>query len=118
MKFACLVYIDPAVMGALSKEEDTKLTDDSIDNDKDLARRGHLMMAHALQSTATAVTIRVRNGKMSATDGPFAETKEQLGGFMLIEARDMDEAIEIITATPMAKVASMEIRPFLHLEHS
>jgi hypothetical protein len=118
MKFACLVYIDPAVMGALSPEEDTRLIDASIDNDKDLARRGKLIMAQALQATDTAVTIRVRNGKMSSTDGPFAETKEQLGGFMLIEARDIEEAAEIVAATPMAKVASMEIRPFLHLTHS
>ena len=118
MKYACLVYIDANIMGALSTEEGTKLTDATVEADWDLRQRGHLILAQPLQSPETAVTIRVRNGKLSKTDGPFAETKEFLGGFYLIEARDMDEAIRIAEEDPMASMGSVEVRPFLEQEHS
>lgn len=118
MKFACLVYVDDGAMAALSKEQGKKLTDDSIDFDWEVKRRGHLILAQPLQPPATAVTIRVRSGKMSKTDGPFAETKEFLGGFFLIEARDLDEAIGLAKASPMAAMGSIEIRPFLEQTHS
>jgi len=118
MKYACLVYIDPNIMGALSKEEDTKLTDATVEADWDLRQRGHLMLAQPLQAPETAVTIRVRNGKLSKTDGPFAETKEFLGGFYLIEAADMDEAVRIAEEDPMASMGSVEVRPFLEQKHS
>lgn len=118
MKYACLVYVEEAVMQGLSSGEGTKLTDDSMDFDADLKRRGHLLVAQALQSPDTAVTIRVRNGKMSSTDGPFTETKEHLAGFMLIEARDLSEAVQLASTAPMARVGSIEVRPFLDLQHS
>ena len=118
MKYACLVYIDGAIMGALSKEEDTRLTDATVEADWDLRQRGHLILAQPLQSPETAVTIRVRNGKLSRTDGPFAETKEFLGGFYLIEARDLNEAIRLAEEDPMAAMGSIEVRPFLEQQHS
>lgn len=118
MKYACLVYIDDTIMGALSEEEGTRLTDATVEADWDLRERGHLILAQPLQAPETAVTIRVRNGKASKTDGPFAETKEFLGGFYLIEARDMDEAIRIVEEDPMASMGSVEIRPFLEQTHS
>jgi hypothetical protein len=118
MKFACLVYIDDTIMGKLSKEEGRKLTDATVEADWDMRRRGQLILAQPLQPPATAVTVRVRNGKMSTTDGPFAETKEFLGGFYLIEARDMDEALALAKADPMAETGSIEIRPFLEQTHS
>lgn len=118
MKYACLVYIDDTIMGALSEEEGTRLTDATVEADWDLRERGHLILAQPLQPPETAVTIRVRNGKASKTDGPFAETKEFLGGFYLIEARDMDEAIRIVEEDPMASMGSVEIRPFLEQTHS
>lgn len=118
MKYACLVYIDASIMGALSKEEDTKLTDATVEADWDLRQRGHLILAQPLQAPETAVTIRVREGKLSKTDGPFAETKEFLGGFYLIEARDMEEAIRIAEEDPMARMGSVEVRPFLEQKHS
>ena len=118
MKYACLVYIDDTIMGALSEEEGTRLTDATVEADWDLRERGHLILAQPLQAPETAVTIRVRNGKASKTDGPFAETKEFLGGFYLIEARDVDEAIRIVEEDPMASMGSVEIRPFLEQTHS
>jgi hypothetical protein len=118
MKYACLVYIDDRIMGALSKEEAARLTDATVEGDWDLRRRGKLILGQPLQPPETAVTIRVRNGQMSKTDGPFAETKEFLGGFYLIEARDMDEAITLAEADPMASMGSVEIRPFLEQKHS
>jgi hypothetical protein len=118
MKYACLVYVDDSAMAALSREQGTKLADDSIDYDWEVRRRGHLILAQPLQSPETAVTVRVRNGKMSITDGPFAETKEFLGGFFLIEAAGLDEAIALAKEDPMASMGSIEIRPFLDQTHS
>ena len=118
MRYACLVYIDDSAMAALSKEQGTKLADDSIVFDHQLKNRGHLILAQPLQSPEAAVTIRVRNGKMSSTDGPFAETKEYLGGFFLIEARDLNEAMQLAEVSPMARMGSIEIRPFLDQKHS
>ena len=118
MKYACLVYAEEATFEAMTTDESVKLTDSAIDYDATLRERGQLIYAQALQPTTKAVTIRVRNGKASMTDGPFAETREHLAGFMLIEARDLNEAIEIVSAAPMARVASMEVRPFLDLSHS
>ncbi len=118
MKYACLVYVEGAVMDALTTQQGQQLTDDSMDYDSTIRARGQLIMAQALQSPETAVTIRVRNGKISSTDGPFAETKEQLAGFLLVEARDLNEAIAMAAAAPMAGVGAIEVRPFLDLSHS
>jgi hypothetical protein len=118
MKYACLVYVDRRLVGGLSRDEDARLIDQSIEYDARLEQDGHLLMAQPLQEPHAAVTIRVRNGHMSSTDGPFAETKEHLGGFFLIEARDLNEAIEIAGTSPMAAIGSIEIRPFLEQTHS
>lgn len=118
MKYACLVYVDASIIGALSGEQETKMIDESIEFDHDLRKRGHLILAQPLQEPETAVTIRVRDGRMSSTDGPFAETKEHLGGFFLIEARDLAEAIQLAKRSPMAAMGSIEIRPFLEQTHS
>ncbi len=79
--------------------------------DDALRKAGHLVVAHALQPVEAATTVRVRNGKLSTTDGPFAETKEQLGGFILIEARDLNEAIQVAAKIPLARRGSIEVRP-------
>jgi hypothetical protein len=117
MKYACLVYIDPATMGALTPEQGDKLRDDSIDYDWEMERSGRLLMAQPLDSPQTAVTVRVRNGRASHTDGPFAETREFLGGFFLVEARDLNEVVRIVEQDPMATMGSIEIRPFLEQTH-
>lgn len=116
MKYLCLVYFEAEALAALSASEDAALTRQSLAYDVELERRGHLIMAHALQPISSATTVRVRNGKISATDGPFAETKEILGGFILIEARNLDEAIQAAAGIPLAKLGSIEVRPIMDLE--
>jgi hypothetical protein len=115
MKYLCIVYAEEHAFDALSESELVSLDESSLANDEELRRSGHLIVAQALQPVATATTVRVRSGRMSATDGPFAETTEQLGGFVFIEARDLNEAIEIAGRMPMAKVGSVEVRPVLDL---
>jgi hypothetical protein len=117
MKYLCIVYAEEHAFDALSESELVSLDESSLANDEELRRSGHLIVAQALQPVATATTVRVRNDRMSATDGPFAETTEQLGGFVFIEARDLNEAIEIAGRMPMAKVGSVEVRPVLDLVH-
>jgi hypothetical protein len=118
MKYACLVYVDPDAMAALSPQQGDRLKDGSIEFDHRLRSEGRLILAQPLQSPETAVTIRRRDGRLSATDGPFAETKEHLAGFFLIEARDIGEAIRLAEASPMAAMGGIEIRPFLEQTHS
>lgn len=111
MKYLCLVYYDEKNLNALSKPEFDKLDADSIGYDETLKKSGHLIAAHPLQSTESATTLRIRNGKVSLTDGPFAETHEQLGGFVLIEARDFNEAVHLASKIPPASLGCIEIRP-------
>ena len=118
MKYICLVYLVEKDMNAMTREEAQACIDESLGYDDTLRRAGHFIAAHALQSVEAATTIRVRNGRLSATDGPFAETKEQLGGFILIEARDLNEAIQVASKIPMARHGSIEVRPIRDLRPS
>lgn len=118
MKYVCLVHVDGEAMAALSAEEGKKLVDDSIEFDWEMRRRGHLILGQPLQSPHTATVVRVRNGKMSSTDGPYVETKEFLGGFFLVEACDLNEAISLAAESPMAAMGSIEVRPTLEQTHS
>ena len=104
MKYLCLVYLDEKRLGELPDE-------DCVAFDEGVRKSGHCVASEALQSVSTATTVRMRNGKMSITDGPFAETKEQLAGFYMIEARDLNEAIQIASKIPPARVGSVEVRP-------
>lgn len=113
MKYACLVYCEPDALKHLSPEARVALDRDSQAYDRHLMDAGHFIAASALQPVATASTIRVRDGKTSMTDGPFAETKEVLAGFIFIEAADMDEARRIAAGIPMARHGSVEVRPEL-----
>jgi hypothetical protein len=115
MKYLCLVYMEQQTMDALSPGAGATLTRDSLAYDRELERGGHFIVANALQPTSAATTVRVRNGRISTTDGPFAETKEHLGGFILIEAADLDEAIRLAAGIPMAKLGSVEVRPIMEL---
>jgi hypothetical protein len=115
MKYLCLVYFEAKDLQALSPSEDAALTRESLAYDEEIDRRGHLILAHALQPVSTATTVRVRSGKISTTDGPFAETKEILGGFILIEAGDLNEAIQIAGGIPLAKLGSIEVRPIMDI---
>jgi hypothetical protein len=113
MKYLCLVYLERGALDGLSPEERAVLDRDSLAYDADLARRGHFIAASALQGVAAAHTVRRRNGKRLVTDGPFAETKEVLAGFIFIEASDEGEALEIAAAIPIGRYASIEVRPEL-----
>ena len=113
MKYACLVYCEPSALGALSAEEKAALDRDSLAYDEKLMREGHFIAASALQGVSTASTIRVRDGRMSMTDGPFAETREVLAGFIFIEAANVDEARRIAADIPMARHGCIEVRPEL-----
>src|SRR5262245_64749886 len=101
MKYLCLVYIEETKLEALSKIEFDALVAESLAYKEALRKSGHHVAAEALQSVQTATTIRrTPNGKLSITDGPFAETKEQLGGFLLIEARDLNDAMQVASKLP------------------
>jgi hypothetical protein len=104
MKYLCLVYGNENELHEVPDRE-------CLDYDAAIRANGHCLASEALQPVETATTVRVRNGKLSVTDGPFAETKEQLAGFYLIEARDLNEAIQVAAKIPPARVGSVEVRP-------
>jgi len=116
MRYMCLVYLEEEKMVALAKDPGAVCTFEKevVAYDQELNDKGVLVMASPLKRVREAVTIRVRDGRMSATDGPFAETKEQLGGFMLIDVRDLNEAIALAERSPLARVGSIEVRPAGH----
>ena len=116
MQYLCLVHVDGAMMAALTPAEDKELTRRSIAYDEELAASGHYVASNALQGPETATIVRVRDGEVSMTDGPYIETKEHLGGFILIEARDHAEAVAIAQKIPMAGYGSIEVRPEYKLE--
>ena len=115
MKYLCLVYADEARLDAMSQAAVDALIDETAANNEELAASGQLVLAEALEHVTEAVTVRVRDGRLSATDGPFAETNEQLGGFVLIEARDLNEAVQIAGRIPSARIGSIEVRPVIDL---
>jgi len=115
MKYLCLVYHEEAVIDALPKSEFDTIVSDTIAYRDELRRSGHYIASDALEYVQAATTIRVRNGKVSITDGPFAETKEQLGGFYIIEARDLNDAIRVASLMPPARRGSIEVRPIREL---
>jgi hypothetical protein len=108
MKYLCLVYMEETTLDAVP-DSDCKAYSDS------LRQSGHHIAGEALQRVETATTVRVRNGRVSLTDGPFAETKEQLAGFYLIDAKNLDEAIQVASKIPPARVGSIEVRPVREL---
>ena len=111
MRYLCVVHVDPALMAQLSEDEDRELTRQCMAYDEELLRAGKLIVADALARPETAMIVRRRDRKVSITDGPYMETREFLGGFLYVEARDMDEAIEIAAGCPMARMGSIEVRP-------
>ena len=118
MKFMFTIYHDEKALNAMSEKEMQALVDGAIEYAEELRRSGHYILSNALQRTPTARTVRVRAGQVSTAVGPFAETKEQLGGFFVIEAKDMDEACAIAARFPGARVAVIEVRPVQELTHS
>lgn len=115
MKYICLGYLDEDKWDAMSEDERNSFMDECFDYDDVLRKNGHFAGGEALQSARNATTLRWRNGKVSATDGPYAETKEQLGGILVLEARDLNHAIQLMSRHPGVKAGSFEIRPVADL---
>src|SRR5262249_10998786 len=113
MEYLCLVYQDDRKLTAMADAELDSIVDGCTGWVEDLERNGQHVLSAGLQSVRTAVTVRSRNGRISATGGPFEETKEHLGGFTIIRARDLNEAIAIASKLPAALTGSIEVRPLL-----
>lgn len=111
MKYLCLIFQDEEKINALPESEYAALVRDVLEYREELRRSGNYIASSPLQPPHSATTIRVRHERLSITDGPFAETREQVGGFYLIEARDLNDAIRLAARMPPARVASIEIRP-------
>ena len=109
MKFICLICAE-TVMEQMAPADAEKHFQEYAEFTADIKRKGYFIAANRLTPADTAITVRVRNGKISTTDGPFAETKEQFGGYYLIEARDLDEAIQVAAKIPGARLGSVEVR--------
>ncbi|ABC32256.1 uncharacterized protein conserved in bacteria [Hahella chejuensis KCTC 2396] len=116
MKYLCLVYYDENIINAMTKNEWDSLNGECIAFGDEVRKSGHFVGGNALQPVETATTVRVRNGRVTTTDGPFAETKEQLAGFYMMEARDLNEAIQLAGRIPPARLGSIEIRPIRELQ--
>lgn len=116
MKYLCLIYEDETVWQKMPKAEADKLYAEYSAFKDGITKSGHLVGCNPLQPTHSATTVRVLNGKVSTTDGPLAETKEQLGGYFLIEARDVKDAIQVASRIPSARLGSIEVRPIRELK--
>ena len=111
MKYLCLAFEEESKLNALTREQWASLRQETLDYVESLRESGRLIVTEPLQSANSAVSIRVRDGNLSTTDGPFAETKEQLGGYYLIEARDLNDALQIASRIPSVRIGSIEVRP-------
>lgn len=112
MKYICLGYLEENLWNSMSEKGQKTFVDDCLVYDKELRQGNHFVSGEALQSVRTATTIRQKSGKVSVTDGPFAETKEQLGGILVLEARDLDHAIQLMSRHPSVRMGgTWEIRP-------
>jgi hypothetical protein len=115
MKYLLMCCTEEKKVDTMSKSERQALVDETSAYCEALRKSGHLIAAEPLEPIQMAITVRVQNGKVSVTDGPYAETKEQIGGFFLINARDLNEAIQVASRFPSARLGSMEVRPVKEL---
>jgi len=112
MKYICLGYIEERLWDGWTEKEQKNFVDECLTYDSNLRKNGHFVSGEALQSVRTATTVRQKNGKLAITDGPFAETKEQLGGILVLEARDLNHAIQLMSKHPSVRMGgTWEIRP-------
>lgn len=115
MQYLCLIYDDEKQWEKLPPAESAKIMDEFFAYTDSIRKSGHYVGGNALQPTQTATTVRVRRGKVATTDGPFAETKEQLGGYYLLNARDLNEAIQLASRIPGARFGAVEVRPVMEM---
>jgi len=111
MKYICLGYIEPNKFETMTESEQSAMLDECFTFDDELRKNGHFAGGEALQGPNTATTLHWKNGQVSVTDGPYAETKEQLGGILILEARDLNHAIQLMSKHPGVKAGPFEIRP-------
>jgi hypothetical protein len=111
MKYVCLIYDEEKKLAGMSKDDSDSFMAEYFQFTENIQKNGQYVAGEALQPVQTATTLRKRNGKLSTTDGPFAETREQLGGFYLIEARDLNEAIQVASRIPSVSTGTIEVRP-------
>ena len=116
MKYILLVHHNEDVIGSLGETNLNQMRKESVQLANDINRSGHYLDAAPLQPVSTAVSVRVRDGKRLVTDGPFAETREQLGGYFFINAEDLDQALDIAARIPGARIGTVEIRPVMEIE--
>ena len=116
MKYLCLIYDDETKVGSMPQDTADAFMQEYFSFTDAIRQSGHYLGGHALQPVSTATTVRVRHGRTSTTDGPFAETKEQLGGFYLIEARDLNDAIQVAVRIPSARLGCVEVRPIMEFD--
>jgi hypothetical protein len=116
MRYLCLIYDEEKKLAAMSKTESDAFMGEYFAFTEAVKKSGHYLGGEALQPVHTATTVRIRNGKLSTTDGPFAETKEQMGGFYLIEAKDLNDAIQVASRIPSARLGSVEVRPIMEFD--
>ena len=116
MRYLCLIYLDEKQLGAMPEAETSALNARHLAFNEEILSSGHFVEAEALQPAAAATCLRVRNGKVALTDGPYMETKEMVAGFYLIEARDLNEAIAVAAKLPSAPLGTVEVRPCRDLE--
>ena len=113
MRYLCLIYENEKNLATMPKDQSDHVMAEYGAFTQGIKISGHYIGGNALQPTPSATTLRVRNGKVSTTDGPFAETKEQLGGYYLIDAKDLNDAIQVASKIPSAKFGSIEVRPIM-----
>ena len=118
MKYLCLIYDEEKTLETMPKTESDAFMGEYFAFTDGIKKSGHYLGGEALQPVQTATTVRIRNGKLSTTDGPFAETKEQLGGFYMITARDLNDAIQVASKIPSARTGSIEVRPIMEFPSS
>ena len=118
MRYVCLIYDDEKKLATLSKDDANAFMGEYFHFTESIKQSGNYVAGEALQRIETATSLRSRGGKLSTTDGPFAETKEQLGGFYLIEARDLNEAMQIAARIPSVKTGTIEVRPVVDFSQS
>ena len=113
MKYLCMIYDEEKKLAGMAKSESDAFMGEYGAFTEAIKGSGHYLGGNPLQPVHTATSVRVRNGKMSTTDGPYAETKEQLGGYYLIEAKDLNDAIQVASRIPSAKIGTIEVRPIM-----
>jgi hypothetical protein len=113
MQYLLLIYENEKAAAGLSEAEQGKIFQEYMDYTNRIRKNGNYVAGEALQPVSTATTVRVKNGKTLTTDGPFAETREQLGGFYMVEAKDLDEAVALAAAIPASRTGSVEVRPIM-----